>query len=53
MRKLHVLTSVFLGGKRMKIYVTNEYQHSGIRDDGFEILDKLLGMLAGTVDVPS
>eukprot|EP00281_Chroomonas_sp_CCMP1168_P017605 CAMPEP_0206211696 /NCGR_PEP_ID=MMETSP0047_2-20121206/137_1 /ASSEMBLY_ACC=CAM_ASM_000192 /TAXON_ID=195065 /ORGANISM="Chroomonas mesostigmatica_cf, Strain CCMP1168" /LENGTH=540 /DNA_ID=CAMNT_0053633617 /DNA_START=22 /DNA_END=1645 /DNA_ORIENTATION=- len=41
------------GCTKMKIYVTNEYQHSGIRDDGYAILDKLLGMLAGTVNVPS
>ena len=40
-------------GTPMKVWVTNEYQHSGIRDDGYKILDQLLGMLDGTVPVPS
>ena len=25
-------------------WVTNEYMHSGIREDGFKIFDRLLGM---------
>ncbi len=25
------------GGTRMKLWVTNEYQHSGIRDDGYRV----------------
>lgn len=41
------------GGVGMKVFVTNEYQHSGIRDDGHKILDKLLGMVRGTENVPS
>lgn len=41
------------GGTPMKVWVTNEYQHSGIRDDGFNILDRLLGMLDGSVPLPS
>eukprot|EP00802_Teleaulax_amphioxeia_P034446 Tamp_40894.p2 GENE.Tamp_40894~~Tamp_40894.p2 ORF type:complete len:125 (+),score=25.90 Tamp_40894:61-435(+) len=41
------------GGTRMKLWVTNEYQHSGIRDDGYRILDRLLGMLDGSVNLPS
>ena len=41
------------GGVETKVWVTNEYQHSGIRDDGYKILDKLLGMVGGTINVPS
>lgn len=36
-----------------KMYVTNEYQHSGLRDDGANIFRKLLGMAKGTLKVPS
>ena len=28
----------------LRIWATNEYKHSGIRDDGARILDRLLGM---------
>lgn len=31
----------------LKIWVTNEFEHSGIRDDGERILDRMLGMLKG------
>ena len=41
------------GATPIKVWVTNEYQHSVIRDDGFVILDRLLGMLDGTLPVPS
>lgn len=36
-----------------KVYVTNEYQHSGLRDDGANIFVKLLGMAKGSVRTPS
>ncbi|KAG5190596.1 proline iminopeptidase [Tribonema minus] len=36
-----------------KIWVTNEYQHSGLRDDGAIIFEKLLGMTRNEVMVPS
>jgi hypothetical protein len=36
-----------------KIYVTNEYQHSGLRDDGSTIFTKLLNMARGSIGVPS
>ena len=36
-----------------KVYVTNEYQHSGLRDDGATIFVKLLGMAKGTIRTPS
>jgi hypothetical protein len=29
----------------MKVWVTNEYEHNGLRADGEIILDRLLGML--------
>jgi len=36
-----------------KVWVTNEYQHSGLRDDGAVIVSKLLGMARGTDGTPS
>ncbi|KAI8467667.1 MAG: Alpha/Beta hydrolase protein [Monoraphidium minutum] len=33
----------------LRQWVTNEYKHSGIRDDGARILDRLLGMARDTV----
>lgn len=30
-------------------WVTNEYMHSGIRDDGARILERLLGMVRGSI----
>lgn len=36
-----------------KVWVTNEYQHSGLRDDGAAIVCKLVRMAKGTVHVPS
>ena len=30
-------------------YITNEYMHSGLRDDGPHIFERLLGMTRGTV----
>jgi hypothetical protein len=37
----------------VKVWVTNDYQHSGLRDDGANIVCKLVGMTKGTVHVPS
>ncbi len=36
-----------------KLYITNEYQHSGVRDDGASIFNKLHGMASGTIRTPS
>jgi hypothetical protein len=36
-----------------QIWITNEHQHSGLRDDGAAILEKLLGMTRGEVNLPS
>ncbi|CAM9603465.1 unnamed protein product [Choristocarpus tenellus] len=36
-----------------KIWVTNQYQHSGLRDDGSKIFSTLLGMTRGEIDLPS
>jgi hypothetical protein len=33
--------------------ISNEYQHSGLRDDGAMIFNKLLGMAKGEVGTPS
>ncbi|GLC38628.1 hypothetical protein PLESTB_000454000 [Pleodorina starrii] len=35
--------------KGLKVWVTNEYRHSGIRDDGGRIFDRLLGMARNAV----
>eukprot|EP00922_Rhytidocystis_sp_ex-Travisia-forbesii_P046074 GHVS01068727.1.p1 GENE.GHVS01068727.1~~GHVS01068727.1.p1 ORF type:complete len:467 (+),score=85.41 GHVS01068727.1:505-1905(+) len=37
----------------LRLWVTNEYQHSGLRDDGYSILGKLLWMVRGAVTIPS
>jgi len=36
-----------------KVWITNDYQHSGLRDDGATIFTKLLGMAKGSVGTPS
>lgn len=35
------------------VWITNEYQHSGLRDDGATIFGKLLGMCKGEIGTPS
>lgn len=39
--------------EKCKAYVTNEYQHSGLRDNGANIFAKLHGMATGSVRTPS
>lgn len=39
--------------EKCKVWVTNEYQHSGLRDDGAKIFSKLLGMATGSIRTPS
>jgi len=36
-----------------KVWISNEYQHSGLRDDGVMIFNKLLGMAKGEIGTPS
>lgn len=31
----------------IRLWITNEFMHSGLRDDGNKVLDHLLGMLNG------
>ncbi|MCI16999.1 proline iminopeptidase-like protein [Trifolium medium] len=31
----------------IRLWITNEFMHSGLRDDGSKVLDHLLGMLNG------
>ncbi|KAG0268797.1 hypothetical protein DFQ27_005732 [Actinomortierella ambigua] len=38
--------------KGMQLWITNEYMHSGIRDAGEAMLNKLISMVKGEVDVP-
>jgi hypothetical protein len=33
----------------LKLWVTSEYEHDGLRADGEHILDRLLGMVHGEV----
>mmetsp|Transcript_36477 Transcript_36477/g.67042 ORF Transcript_36477/g.67042 Transcript_36477/m.67042 type:complete len:654 (+) Transcript_36477:479-2440(+) len=37
----------------VKVWVTNEHQHSGLRDDGAAIVCKLVSMAKGSIHVPS
>ncbi|MGK3750005.1 MAG: hypothetical protein ACI8RD_002303 [Bacillariaceae sp.] len=39
--------------EKCKVYITNEYQHSGLRDDGAAIFSKLHGMATGSIRTPS
>ena len=39
--------------ERCKVWITNEYQHSGLRDDGAHIFSKLHGMATGSINTPS
>lgn len=39
--------------EKVKVWITNEYQHSGLRDDGASIVCKLVSMAKGSVHVPS
>lgn len=39
--------------EKCKVYVSNEYQHSGVRDDGAAIFAKLHGMATGIIRTPS
>ena len=38
---------------RLKVWITNDYQHSGLRDDGATIFHKLHGMAMGSIRTPS
>jgi hypothetical protein len=39
--------------EKCKVYITNDYQHSGLRDDGAAIFSKLHGMATGSIRTPS
>lgn len=39
--------------EKCKIWVSNDYQHSGLRDDGATIFTKLYGMATGSIRTPS
>mmetsp|Transcript_96488 Transcript_96488/g.223725 ORF Transcript_96488/g.223725 Transcript_96488/m.223725 type:complete len:210 (-) Transcript_96488:77-706(-) len=40
-------------GRNCKIWVTNEFQHSGLRDSGARMLSTLMKMAKGEVAIPS
>lgn len=50
-----VMKLVRRGGplEKVKVWISNEYQHSGLRDDGASIVSKLVGMAKGNIHVPS
>lgn len=35
--------------KGLRMWMTNEFQHSGIRDDGAAVLERLLSMTRGNL----
>ena len=39
--------------EKCKVWITNDYQHSGLRDNGSEIFQKLHGMVMGSIRTPS
>jgi hypothetical protein len=39
--------------EKCKVWVTNDYQHSGLRDDGAMIFEKLYNMATGSIRTPS
>jgi len=39
--------------EKCKLWITNEYQHSGLRDNGAEIFSRLLHMVKGSIGIPS
>lgn len=43
--KLAMETASQIGG--IRLWITNEYMHSGLRDAGGRVFDHLLGMLNG------
>ena len=44
-------TAALLGG-RARLWITNEFQHSGLRDDP-SVFDRLLAMSKGEIAIPS
>lgn len=43
--KLAMETAAEIAG--IRLWVTNEYMHSGLRDSGHQVFDQLMGMLQG------
>ncbi|RRT51899.1 hypothetical protein B296_00050830 [Ensete ventricosum] len=43
--KLAMETASEIAG--IRLWVTNEYMHSGLRDNGYQVLEQLIGMLQG------
>jgi pimeloyl-ACP methyl ester carboxylesterase len=39
--------------EKCKVWITNDYQHSGLRDDGAMIFEKLYNMATGSIRTPS
>ena len=47
-----VLWVLAYAGSNCKIWLTNEHQHSGLRDDGEGVFERLLAMACGELEVP-
>ena len=45
-------TAAMLGPKA-RLWITNEFQHSGLRDDGERVFTTLLAMTRGEATIPS
>lgn len=39
--------------EKFKVWITNDYQHSGLRDDGANVFKKIHGMATGLIRTPS
>ena len=39
--------------EKCNVWINNEYQHSGLRDNGAQIFEKLHGMATGSIQTPS
>ena len=50
-RKFSEETAELLGPS-CKVWLTNEHQHSGLREDGEGVLDRLIAMASGELEMP-
>ena len=51
-REFSEATAALLGDA-CAVWVTNEFQHSGLRDDGARVFSTLLAMSRGELPIPS
>ena len=46
---LHLAEATAGGIKGIRTWVSSEYQHSGLRENGPRVVERLLGMLSGAI----